>query len=214
MSENKPPPPVASKPSEIAARRMREIREAKRWSQQDVADRLDEIGSPTDRATVARTEGAARGLSLDDAMMMAAALDVSPLSLSLPEDGDDLVAVGPRLMYGADYVRRWICGLAPLPLFLADFRPAGVEEEKRNLISPDGKEWNERAADERNRFFELFLPLSRWRAWQRPGVRHLVQMADAFADAAGEANASEMRRCLSQLAAEIERQRAQLEGED
>jgi transcriptional regulator with XRE-family HTH domain len=51
------------KPSEVFAERMQEVRERRRWSQQELADRLDELGWPTDRSTLARIEGKSRGVA-------------------------------------------------------------------------------------------------------------------------------------------------------
>lgn len=100
--------PIGKRPSEVFAERMREARERKRWSQQDMADRLAEMGDPTDRATLARTETRARGLSLDDAVAYSAALGASFIHMVCPLDPAEPVAVAPKLVLPAGHVRDWM----------------------------------------------------------------------------------------------------------
>ncbi len=207
-------PPEA--PSRVVARRLRAVRKSKAWSQQDLARRLAELGAPTDRATLARTEAGDRGVSLDDTIMLAAALDVSPLALVLPDNEDTPVAVAPRYPYRAEYFRRWFCGLAPLPAF-ADVGAGGdmTEEEfdKQPLHTPEGKQWDRHALAERARFFESTLPLfGPWQGYSKPGVQHLLQMADSYASAAGDDNRRAMERFLNELSTEVERQRTRLQA--
>lgn len=100
--------PTGKRPSEVFAERMREARERKRWSQQDMADRLAEMGNPTDRATLARTETRTRGLSLDDAVAYSAALGASFIHMVCPLDPAEPVAVAPKLVLPAGHVRDWM----------------------------------------------------------------------------------------------------------
>jgi transcriptional regulator with XRE-family HTH domain len=100
--------------SKVAAGRIREIRERRRWSQEDLAKRLGELGAPVDRATVARTEGGTRGLSLDDALLYAAALGVAPVYLFTPVDSTPELVVAPELVINPIIARQWMRGLAAL----------------------------------------------------------------------------------------------------
>jgi transcriptional regulator with XRE-family HTH domain len=119
------------RPSEVFAERLREARERKRWSQQDLADRLAEMGEPVDRATIARTETGARGVYLDDAVAYAAALGASFLHMVVPLGNDQPVIVAPNLVVSPIAARQWMRAQAPL-------RP----EDQRTLVteSPDD-EW-------------------------------------------------------------------------
>lgn len=212
-------------PSQFFSERMRETRERRRWSQQDLALRLGEMGAPTDRATVARTETGARGISLDDALMLAAALEVSPLALILPDDEDDRVALAPSYKIDAELLRRWLVGVAPLPVFIVadDLPDEWIQYEDGRIArdaaqvpvqTQDGKVLSRRENDERVRFWEQSSPLGQWKAYRRPGVRHLVEMADAYAYAAGDDQVAFMKRYLAELAAEIERQRRELDEKE
>ncbi len=100
--------------SQVTAGRIREVRERRRWSQEDLAKRLGELGAPVDRATVARTEGGARGLSLDDALVYAAAVGVAPVNLFTPVNSTPALVVAPELVVDPILARQWIRGLAAL----------------------------------------------------------------------------------------------------
>ncbi len=103
----------ARKPSEIFAERVREIREAKRWTQQDLAERLDELGAGADRATVARTENGKRGITLDNAVTYCAALG-APLLYMIVGVKVEPVAIAPGLRVSGGEARRWARGMAAL----------------------------------------------------------------------------------------------------
>lgn len=72
----------------IFARRLREARKARGWTQQDLVDRLDELGVEWDRTTLARIEKRQRKVGLEEFVAIAAALDVAPIYLFLPIEGD------------------------------------------------------------------------------------------------------------------------------
>lgn len=230
MTEN------VKRPSQLFSERIREARERRRWSQQDLALRLAEMGSPTDRATVARTETGARGISLDDALMLAAALDVSPVRLLLPTSQEDYVALAAGFKVAAYHVEPWLLGLTPLPVFVNSDAPGlltdeQLEDANRHVVTPDGKLLSREENEARYRFWQQELPARRSAAFSEPGVWNLVARAEEYADAAGSlaesralpiesrrillpAQRRAMRRKLDQLAAEVERQRAELDRED
>jgi transcriptional regulator with XRE-family HTH domain len=112
--------PRGRRPSEVFAESLRRVRERRRWTQQDLADRLGELGAPTDRATIARTENNNRGLSLDDALLYALAVGAAPANMiTITEDGGP-IALAPKLSVMPVEARYWIRGSAilggPLPL--------------------------------------------------------------------------------------------------
>lgn len=114
---------MTESPSQIFARRIREIRKSRAWSQEVVARRLMELeGKRTDdpglvesnRVLVARAEAGKRPVSIDDAVRFGAVLGVSPLALFLAPDEDTLVAVAPTLSVPAGLAYQWLAGYAPL----------------------------------------------------------------------------------------------------
>lgn len=85
-------------------------------SAQELADKVKELGGRLDRAAIAKIESKARNVSLDEALLLAAALDVAPVHLLFPLDDAELVEIAPKLdpVNAAD-ARSWLRGSTPLP---------------------------------------------------------------------------------------------------
>jgi transcriptional regulator with XRE-family HTH domain len=117
------------RPSQTFARQLRETRERKGWTQQDLAGQLwVQLGESMDQATVARIEQMRKkNVSLNDVLMLAAALDVAPVHLVVPRNSDDEVQLGDKLRAPARLIRRWFRGERPL---------IGPEEDLRFDLSP------------------------------------------------------------------------------
>jgi transcriptional regulator with XRE-family HTH domain len=117
----------------IFARRLREARSARGWTQQYLADRLIEMGVKMDRTAIARVERGQREVRLEELVAIAAALDVALVYLLFPIDGDVRHLAGPdkkgrtaawkigplvRLAPGREVnqvkARRWASGEIPL----------------------------------------------------------------------------------------------------
>lgn len=98
----------------IFARRLREAREARRWRQQDLADAMSKLGMPIDRTTLAKIEKGQREVRLDELVALAAALDIAPLHLFLPIEGDEPVRLAPKLTVDQIHARQWARGRRPL----------------------------------------------------------------------------------------------------
>jgi transcriptional regulator with XRE-family HTH domain len=113
MTHTKPKTSLA--PSEITGTRLREIRERRPLTQQQLADLVQNFGGTLDRAAVAKIEIGKRGVSLDEALQLAAVLGVSPSVLFLTLHDRDLVAIAPNLDVTMREARRWLKGLASLP---------------------------------------------------------------------------------------------------
>ncbi len=100
-------------PGQAFARQVRESRERKPWSQEQLVDRLREMGVEWDRATLARLEAGRRKVSLDEALLLAAALGVSPQYLVLPRSNEP-VQLAPNLTVEVRLARDWMRGFTPL----------------------------------------------------------------------------------------------------
>lgn len=101
--------------SKVFASRVKAVRERQRLHQEDVVRRLeDEYGVQMDRATLARIERGQRGISLDEALLLAAVLQVAPLHLLVDTEGTPLL-IGTQVTASAEEARAWIRGDAPLP---------------------------------------------------------------------------------------------------
>ena len=98
----------------IFAIRLREAREARGWRQQDLADRMSQLGSPMDRTTLAKIEKGKREARLGEVIALAAALDVAPTYLYLPIEGPEPVCLAPALAVDPGDARKWARGIKPL----------------------------------------------------------------------------------------------------
>lgn len=92
---------------------MRERREG--MSAAKLADRVKELGGKLDRVAISKIENGARGVSLDEALILAAALDIAPLHLFLPLDDNANARIAPEIEVSARQARRWVRGQEPLP---------------------------------------------------------------------------------------------------
>ena len=100
-------------PSKVFRDRMREVRRLKGWTQQRLADELELLGVKLDASAITRIEKGTRGVTLDDALAIAAALGVSPLHMlvSLDDNGTQLA---PTLTVPTADARAWLRGQLPL----------------------------------------------------------------------------------------------------
>ena len=105
------------RPREVFAARLRETRKARGFSQTELAHRMTERGHPMSRAALLRVERGERGLSLDEALALAAELFVAPAHLLSPPDGEfvwltdrfgvDGEGMRAWLLHGDDFVATW-----------------------------------------------------------------------------------------------------------
>jgi transcriptional regulator with XRE-family HTH domain len=110
-------------PGHVFARRLREVREARGWSQRQLAERLQEMGETFDAVRIAkierggrpdaRSKHSARRVTIDEMFLLASALGVSPLSL-LFDDVDTPLRIAPKLTLETAYVIQWVVGELPL----------------------------------------------------------------------------------------------------
>jgi transcriptional regulator with XRE-family HTH domain len=95
---------------EVVARRTREIREHRGWLQADFLNRLDALGHHMEQATLSRIENGVRRVTVDELVLLALALDVSPAHLVVPVDQTARVELAPGTVERAVDVLRWFTG--------------------------------------------------------------------------------------------------------
>lgn len=93
--------------------RLRELRRRRGWNQQDLADALKTLNKPLSRVTITKIENGHRDVTLEEALELALALDVSPLWLLFP-DPEELVDIGSGEFDRAAFVE-WLKGEQALP---------------------------------------------------------------------------------------------------
>jgi transcriptional regulator with XRE-family HTH domain len=104
-----------ARPSEVFRDQLRGVRERKRWTQLELARVLTEdLGEETHQATITKIEKGTRGVSLDDALRLAAVLDVSPLNMVVPRGAEPEVLLAPELAVTPRRMRQWVRGQRPL----------------------------------------------------------------------------------------------------
>lgn len=101
--------------SEVLAAQLPAIRARLDLSAQGLADRVAALGGTLDRAAISKIETGKRGVSLDEALLLALAADVAPVHLFLPREDAKPVRVAPKLSATAVAARRWLRGQEPLP---------------------------------------------------------------------------------------------------
>ncbi len=101
--------------SELLAAQLPTIRARQDLSAQGLADRIAVLGGTLDRAAISKIETGKRGVSLDEALLLALAADVAPVHLFLPREDTDELRVAPKLSAAAVAARRWLRGEEPLP---------------------------------------------------------------------------------------------------
>lgn len=100
----------------VLARQLPEIRaRVGLGSAQELADRVKRLGGRLDRAAISKIESRTRNVSLDEALLLALALNVAPVHLFLPRDDEEEVTVagGSPSIRAAD-ARAWLRGVEPL----------------------------------------------------------------------------------------------------
>lgn len=104
-------------PGLVFARRLANERKRQRLTQEQLADRCAELHANISRATVAKIEAGgtrAQNISLEDVIILAAALGTSPAVLFLPIGVEDDVRIVPSLEVHPHLAMGWIEGIEPL----------------------------------------------------------------------------------------------------
>ena len=95
------------RPSEVFAVRLRETRKARNLTQAELAFKIESTGTPMSKAALLRIERGERGLSLDEALALAMALNAVPAYLLSPPAGAVIAVSDTFAMDGAG-LREWL----------------------------------------------------------------------------------------------------------
>ena len=110
---------MAETPSDIVAQRVRDMRRRLGLTAGGLAARCAGIGAPQITAQVitnletGRRDASGRrvrGITVDELLVLAAALDVPPPYLLAPLTGDGILAITPSLEVDGLGASRWLCG--------------------------------------------------------------------------------------------------------
>lgn len=100
-----------------AADNLAEIRDRRRLSQAELAERATRLGRPMSASVVSKTEKLDRRIDVDDLIAFAVALGVTPNRLLLPPSvaDDEPVELLPEVRVSAMNAWKWATGDQPLP---------------------------------------------------------------------------------------------------
>lgn len=126
-------------PREVAGLRIQEVRKRRGLTAEQLASRCRELGAEhVTRQFVANIESCRRGLSLDDLLVFALALDVAPVALLELREERDEVATPTTTVRVADAQqwRNWLIGDAALDVSDAQLYYGAALEK---MQAPDGQ---------------------------------------------------------------------------
>jgi transcriptional regulator with XRE-family HTH domain len=106
----------AKSPGQVFAQRLAEVRRRVDLSQQELADRVSELGYKMAQPTVARIEKGgtrAENVSLKELLVFAFALGVCPTNLFTPLDEETRLEITPQVSALPRHARDWIRGTQP-----------------------------------------------------------------------------------------------------
>jgi transcriptional regulator with XRE-family HTH domain len=112
--------------SDVFRARMKTVRCSRGWTQAQLTKRLADAGAMIgSKGAVAKIENGTRKVLLDDAIQIAAALDIALVRLLIPLDRNAEVDLSPTQQVTSKDLRQWIAGSQPLRggdirTFLAD----------------------------------------------------------------------------------------------
>ncbi|MBA2641802.1 MAG: helix-turn-helix transcriptional regulator [Actinobacteria bacterium] len=104
----------AKRPSEVMADQISVWREKRRLTVEQLSKRITALGGHLGRVAITKIENGKRGISLDEALLLAAALNVPPPLLVFPLKRGEHVAVTPKSTIHADLATQWLAGVGPL----------------------------------------------------------------------------------------------------
>jgi transcriptional regulator with XRE-family HTH domain len=99
----------ADTPQDVFRDRLRDLRTDRGLSQQQLAEKVAQLGGHVPRVTITRLESGPREVTLDELLSLAAALSVSPLMLLLPVDETSQMRLGSQTLTTRE-VASWYLG--------------------------------------------------------------------------------------------------------
>jgi transcriptional regulator with XRE-family HTH domain len=117
-------------PRQVFAQRMREVRNRRSWSMEELSKRLKELGLKLNASQIAKIETGSRDISLDEAIAIGVALWVSPLHLFIPTDEGPPVSLTPNFTKDRTDARAWVRGSLPLSTNEEDVKAYVTESPK------------------------------------------------------------------------------------
>lgn len=125
------------RPSEVLAEQVRAWRDRRGLSARQLAERIADLGGSMDRVAIASLEVGRRGVSLDEALLLAVALNVPPPLLMFGLGTGDLVEITTADIVDPQLATEWLAGEEPL----AASRPVAAGDDVLRPL----REWDQAA---------------------------------------------------------------------
>lgn len=104
----------AASPTQVIAKRVRELRREREWTAERLADEVTKAGVKWNRGTVAKLENGRRdSVSVEELFALAWAFGVPPVVLVLPDDSSAAYEVTPSVVAEAERAFAWLAGFLP-----------------------------------------------------------------------------------------------------
>lgn len=100
--------------SEVLGEQLARARTRRGWTQKQLAEVVAAHGGSINRAAIAKIESGVRGVSLDEWLVLAAAVNVPPPVLLLPLGGEERVHITDRAEIHPHLALDWLTGEEPL----------------------------------------------------------------------------------------------------
>lgn len=123
----------AASPTQVIAKRVRELRTERKWNAQRLAEEVTKAGVEWNRGTVAKLENGRRAsVSVAELFALAWAFGVAPIVLVLPDDAGASYQLAPNVITESQRVYAWLAGFLPPPAAVTD--PEQAAEQRRAEI--------------------------------------------------------------------------------
>jgi len=100
----------AMKVGEAIGKQVGRARHRRGWTQRRLSEAVTEHGGRLTRGAVAKIENGERGVSVDEWLLLAAALNVPPPLLLVPLGGEEVVEITPRSRIHPHLALDWVTG--------------------------------------------------------------------------------------------------------
>ncbi len=174
--------PIRMTPGEVFAEELYAHRSRRGWTQQELADRMADLGEPINRSGIARLENGERKVSLDEAVAFAIALGVPPYALVVPRQVDREVRVTSKWAMAGPSMLAWWRGVQP---YFSNPTPKGSRAQAE-LIS-DARFYDDSRSDAESMVAERLAGVVDIWSWATLAMR---EAAVAVTESAADARAS------------------------
>lgn len=101
------------KPSQVLGNRVLELRNRRGWTQDELAERMNDLGWVWQRTTIAKIELGQRQVTVDEFVSLAYALGAAPIALLTRPDGE-AQGIAPSIETSSTKLWQWMSGQYPM----------------------------------------------------------------------------------------------------